>query len=369
MVISRIQYIITLLITISLLISHIAFAQEAKKMAEDRKAGNVIIHIDALLESTEKEQLPPLTVAARVWDITKLITLFWPEVKVDDVLETQYIFKEGITFDSKEVRVEKYGIGGAELSLNYPLGKIFYRSCTAMEWQEKSTSALSVFNSDDNFSGYTPVDDWPLSSEFVDPMTEICSFDDAIAWSLALAASLNIEIDSNPISYTGVVEKIHDKQRNETYMYNTIGFAVIRNGVRCETRDYMLEAADSMRSFCAETLAVTFDANGLSSVICQAYDELSSGEPQPVIYSDSALDSLADLYKMIISDSVVNIKSITFAYVLTPIPGKMLEFNYIPAWKFGTERESWLFNGIIYGDIIGYVNALNAQIIPSGYIG
>jgi hypothetical protein len=372
MKLSRMQCIMVLLVIIGLLLSHAAFTQEAQIITEDRKAGNVTIHIDAVLESTDKEQFPTLTVAARDWNVTKLIALFWPEAKVDDVLATQDIIDEGIAFDGKDVRVETYCINGASLSVNYPLGRVFFQSRTVTEWQKKYSSVINKYMSDNNFSDFSgygpPVDDWPLTSEFVDPIAEICTLDDAVAWSLALADSLDIKIDPNPISYTGVEERIHDEQRNETYAYNTIGFAVIRNGVRCETRDYFLETANSMRSLNAETLAVTFDANGLSSVSCQAYDELSSGEPQPVIYSDAALDSLADLYKMIISDSAVNIKSITFAYVLTPIPGKMLEFNYIPAWKFGTERESWFFNGIIYGDIIGYVNALNAQIIPSGYI-
>ena len=56
---------------------------------------------------------------------------------------------------------------------------------------------------------------------------------------------------------------------------------------------------------------------------------------------EEAIEYLREELSWYIANDTVSIRSILLEYVMIPIPGSTLNFQYVPAWKFQTAETAW----------------------------
>lgn len=262
----------------------------------------------------------------------KLISYFWNASDMEAVLDSKEVIDQHVERDGFHIYSEYYSYAGATLSVGFHSGRMSYRAKALEEW------------------GYKDVCDETIS-ECISPL-------DADLLN-AIASVWGKSIQLVPV-YTYSVQET--KTTGATFSYNVYDYAVIMDGIYCENQSYLTALSEEDMSIPAQYVQIWTNDDGLLMMTASLYDVSSDESYADIMTYQEAIDCLCEELSWYIADDTVEIRSIVLEYIMTPVRGSTLSFQYVPAWKFQTQEQSWMPYNEMEGSCYRF-NAVTGELI------
>jgi len=332
----------------------------AERVSEKKAVGSISIVVDADKPMDSVSEAARYSVQPHEWDARTIVQTFWPADTADEILSGVEKSEAIVEWDGKPLYRERYDYQGDYVIINVNEGNFSFTSARNREWTDKYYERLEAMNPDDEDSAWSkePVDESWHTVTKGEVLPEIASVDEMTERVKQLLTSLGLNAEIRLVAKSGTTEMIDE----ETYSVNTVDFIIMSRGLPCDNRAYTTALSQNDREIPAQYVSASFDKSGLCLFSCTIFDETSQEAAAPLLGYGVALDALASEHSKLMASDTIEIHSVSLCYVMTPMPGKMLSFNYEPAWRLGTEAESWaaasVQNGMIY-----YFSALTGKPI------
>ena len=112
----------------------------------------------------------------------------------------------------------------------------------------------------------------------------------------------------------------------------------------------------------AQYVQIWTNDDGLLMMTASLYDVSSDESYADIMTYQEAIDCLCEELSWYIADDTVEIRSIVLEYIMTPVRGSTLSFQYVPAWKFQTQEQSWMPYNEMEGSCYRF-NAVTGELI------
>lgn len=332
----------------------------AERISEKRVVGNISIVVDADEPLDSVFEAARYTVQPHEWDARTIVQAFWLEGAVDEILRGVEKSEAIVEWDGKPLYRERYDYQGDYVVLYMNEGSFSFTSARHSEWTDTYYERLETTNADDEDSSWSTetLDTSWYSAVEGTVLSEIATTDEMTQQVELLLTSLGLNVEIRLIAQKSTTEMIDE----ETYSTNTVDYVIMSGGLPCDNLAYVTALSQNDREIPAQYISASFDKSGLCAFSCTIFDETSREKAASLLGYGEAIDAMATAYLKLMASDAIEIHSVSLCYVLTPIPGKMLSFSYEPAWRFGTEAQSWtatnVHNGMIY-----YFSALTGKPI------
>ena len=308
---------ILMALCIAFLTGGAAGAESLPEIVGTYAAGDITLEVNAQVYDYGVTEASSYIATPAAFNADELIAFFWPDADAEEVARTKRLVNEYMVKDGLSCPSEIYEYDGGSLHVGYNTGMALFIARELTEWYTEGKPDTWIDTKIEETECTAPIDPSILDS---------------------LVSILGVSYELAPVHSYGVCEY---KESGETFTYNVYNYAIMIDGLYCGNQGYWTALSKEDLFVPAQYLEVITNENGLLQFHICLYDVTGGEEFQTIMPCEEAIEYLREELSWYIANDTVSIRSILLEYVMIPIPGSTLKFQYVPAWKFQTAETAW----------------------------